>query len=106
VATRWPSKNAVFMLQTNQIVPIEIEKFCSTFVRGEIFLLNFHPHTIGIFVARFRIVHRDCEETSTAIFRRDGRAEIRRKRRNAALPGEIVSDNGDARGQRQRCTAD
>ena len=102
VAARATAVDAVFMLQANKVVAVEVEKVGSTLVGVALFLLQFQAHLIGVIVLRMRIVHGDSKQTFLPVLSRKGSAEVGGKRRNSALAGEIVPHECDARGQRNR----
>ena len=51
LAARNPAIDAVFMLQADKIVAVEIEEFRGPLVGGKILLLQFKTHLLRIFVA-------------------------------------------------------
>ena len=54
VTARDPAVDAIFMLQANKIVAIEVEEIGGPLIGGKVLLLQFQAHLFGIFVARIR----------------------------------------------------
>src|SRR6185437_220462 len=69
MAPRSAAKDAIFMLQADEVIAVEVEKFCCPLVGTHIFLRNLQPYLFWIFIARVRIVDRDREESLSPIFR-------------------------------------
>ena len=99
-----PAIDAVFMLNANQIVPVEIEELRGPFIRGNILLLLLQTHLLWIFIAGLRIVDGDREQPAAAEFGCERGAQVRRKRGDAALARHIVADKRNARWQGQAAT--
>jgi hypothetical protein len=97
MASRNSSKDAVLVLQADQVIPIEIEEFGSTLIRGAIFLLKLDAYLFGILIAGVWIVDRNCEEVATAKLGCHRSAQVRCERGNATLSWQIVADKSDAR---------
>ena len=93
--------DAIFVLQAYQVVAIEVQKIGGAIIGRDIFLIEFQTHSLWIFVARLRIVDRDCKEAVCSIFRRHGRAQVGRECGDAALAGQMISNKGDTSWQRQ-----
>ena len=87
--------DSVFMLKTDQVIAVEIEKLGSSFIRGQVFLVKFQANLAGIVVCRIRIIHRNSKEPIAAKLRSQGGAYIRREGCNAALTRQIVSYEGN-----------
>ena len=101
MAARAAAVDAVFMLQADQIVAIEIEEIGRPLIGGDVFLRQFQAHLLWIVVTRIRIVDGNGKQASFSVFGRERGAQIGRECGNAALARQIVSDKCDARGQRQ-----
>src|ERR1700753_3510561 len=97
MASRSSPENAVLVLQADKIIPIEIEKFSSTFIGGTIILPNFDSYPFGILIAGIRIIHRNCEKTIISEFTGYRGTEICRERGNTTLSGKIIPNECDAR---------
>ena len=60
--------DAVFVLQADEIVAIEVEEIRRSLVRCNVLLFKFQPYFARIFVTRVRIVNGNCEQALVAIF--------------------------------------
>jgi len=65
-----PAENAVFMLQTYQVVSIEVKEFGGAFIRGPVFLGELKPYPLGILIARIWVIDWNGEEAAAAVFGR------------------------------------
>ena len=101
VAARGPAVDAVFMLQADEIVAIEVKKIGGPLIRGNVLLRQFQAHLLRIIVAGIGIVDGDSEQASFAVFGCERGAQVGRERGNAALARQIIPHKRDARGQRQ-----
>ena len=99
VCARSTSKNSIFVLQAHQIDIAEIQKVGGLAVGSQIVLGQLEPHSGGIAVALFSIVHGESQQLGRAVFRVNGVAQVRRERRNSALSREIVADDCDSIGK-------
>ena len=57
------------MLNTDEVIAIEIEKLCGSLIGSLIFLVKFNADLAGIVVCRIRIIHRDGKQSMAPKFR-------------------------------------
>ena len=100
------SEDAVFVLHADQIISVEIQKLGCPLVRSLVFLGKLQSYTLRIVVGRVRIVDWNGEEPRVTVFSRYGGTQIRGERGDAALPRQIVANEGDASWQRQWLSRD
>ena len=62
VAARGPAIDAVFMLQTDEIVAIEVQEISGPLIGGNVLLVQFQAHLFRIIVARIGIVDGNGEQ--------------------------------------------
>ena len=101
VAARGAAVDAVFMLQADQIVAIEVEKIRSPLIGGNVLLRQLQAHLFRIIVAGIGIVDGDGEQASFSVFGCERGAQVGRESGNATLARQIISNKRNARGQRQ-----
>jgi len=62
------SKDAIFMLQANNVVTVEVEKLRGLLIGCEFLLFQLQSNLLRIFVARVRIVDRNCKQAAFTKF--------------------------------------
>ena len=63
--------NAIFMLQADQVIAIEVEEIGGALVGRKVFLGNLQAHLLWIVVARIEIVDGNREQPSLSVFGRE-----------------------------------
>jgi hypothetical protein len=91
MTSRRPAENAELMLHANDIHARDVQKVCRAQVGGYVLLGNLKAHFCGVVVAARDVVDRDDQALHLREFLRDGAAQIRGERRNAAFPRQIVA---------------
>ncbi len=89
---RRPSENPKLVLQTDDVCVADVQKIRSSLIRRQILFLDFKSHHLRIFVSPFDVVHRHSEAFVSGKFRRHGRQDIRRERRDAAFARQVVAE--------------
>src|SRR5579859_7084082 len=79
VAAGGASEDAVFMLQTNEVIAIEVEELRGSLVRSNIFLRQFQANLFGVFIARIRIVDWNCKEATNPELSTESVAQVGRE---------------------------
>ncbi len=92
--------DAIFVLQANKIVAIEVEEISGPLIGGNVLLCQLQTHLLRIVVAGFGIVDGNGEQASFTVFGCQSVTQVGRESGNAALARQIVSNKSDARGQR------
>jgi len=88
------TENSVLVLQANQINFAEIQKIRGLAVRGYLAFGQLEPHSLGIPIAFFRIVHRQRQKLRRSKFRADRVTQIGGKCRNPALSWQVIPKDG------------
>src|SRR5579863_2511755 len=88
------------MLQTDQIVAIEVEEIGGPLIRGDVLLLQLQTHKFRIIVAGIGIVDGNGEQASFSVFGRERAAQVGREGSYATLARQIVPNKRNTRGQR------
>ena len=101
VAARGAAVDAVFMLQADKIVAIEVQEIGGPLIGGNILLRQFQAHLLRIIVARIGIVDGNGKQASFSVFGCERVAQVGRESGNAALARQIIPNKSNARGQRQ-----
>ena len=60
--------DAIFMLQANKIVAVEVEEISGPLIGGQIFLVKFQAHLLRVFVARIGIVDGNGKQAPLSVF--------------------------------------
>jgi hypothetical protein len=97
VTAGYATVDPVFVLQANEVVPVEVKELRGPLIRCPIFLVKLQSHLAGILVTRVRIVNGYREKPFSTVLRGHSCAQIGGECRNATTAGKVVSDEGDSR---------
>ena len=91
VPTCGPAENAEFVLQADDVHIADVEEVRGPQIGGQVLLLNLEANYFRVLVAAFNIGDRHCETLALGMRSRHGGKQIRRERGNAALTGQIIT---------------
>src|SRR5260370_36793658 len=100
VASGCTAKDSILVLQAHHVDLVEVQEFSRFFVRRQVILGERPPHPCGIVISFFGVVYRQCQQSSGAILRRYGLAQVRGECSDATLSRKIISDHRDSTRQR------
>ena len=101
VAARGAAEDAIFMLQTDEIVAIEIQEIGGPLIGGKVLLRQLQAHLLRIVVAGIGIVDGNGKQAPFSVFGCERVAQVGRESGDAALARQIIPNKSDTRGQRQ-----
>src|SRR5271157_4820934 len=93
------AKDAIFVLQADQIDIAEIQKVGGVPVGIEIILRQGEPDSGGVGITLIGIVNGECQELNRAKFRMNRVTQVCCERRNSTTSGKIIPHDCDSIGQ-------
>jgi hypothetical protein len=106
VAARGAAVDAVFMLQADKIVAIEVQEICGPLIGGNVFLRQLQAHLFRIIVAGIGIVDGNGKEASFSVFgcERGGECSVHRSVVNEKWQCRTrAADNFPVKNERNAC---
>src|ERR1700746_125585 len=101
MASGWPAKDSVLMLQADHIDVVEVQEPRGFLVRCDVVLRKRPPYPCRIVISLVGVVYRQGQQSRCSILRRYRAAQIRCERGDPTLSGKIVPNHGDS--TRQGC---
>src|SRR5579863_1306533 len=99
VASGRASEDSILVLQAHHVDIVEVQKVSSFLIGLHVVLGERPSHAWGIVVSFFGVVDRKRQQSSRAVLRGNGAAQVGRESGDATVPGKIVPDHRDAAGQ-------
>ena len=83
------------MLHFRRNYVADVEEIRSPEIGREVLLLDLEPHHFRVFVTTLDVIDRHAETLALRVRAGDGRKQVRRERRNAALARQVVADESN-----------
>jgi len=99
VASGGTTEDSVLVLQTHHVDVVEVQECCGVLIRLDVVLGEGPTNARRVVISLVRIVHREGEEASIPILRRNCAAQVGGERSDSAMTGKIIPDDRDPTGQ-------
>ena len=100
MTARGTAEDSVLVLQAHHVDILEVQELSGFLIRSNVVLGERPSHPRGIVVPLFRVVDRQCEQSSGPKLGRDGLTQVRGESSDSTVSRKVIPDHRDSTRQR------